>query len=120
MMFKNRTHRVVSVASIDELAEKLVEHTWTLCTGWELDGLLFLNDSTCEDGAGEWAVVIPDQDRRAGEQIESITFSWCDLAQAIEHIRLCLDYRRTGERPGMSARVVLHIEHPEGSCRLCA
>jgi hypothetical protein len=63
-----------------DLADKLANYTWTLCAAWRLGDLLFLNDSFNEDGAYEWAVV------RDGRQIESITFGWCDLARALEHI----------------------------------
>lgn len=119
-MFDKRVHYAAEVGSVEELAEKVADgRTWTLCTGWELNGLLFLNDSTCEDGAGEWAVVIPDPDRKGGEQIESITFGWAKRHEAIEHIRACLNMKATGKRPGMSHRVALHLDHPS-PCRLCA
>lgn len=68
----------------EELAEKLTGSTWTLCTGFELEGVLFLNDSFSEDSAQEYAVI------KAGHQVESITFSWCDRPQAERHIRTIL------------------------------
>src|ERR1017187_4285744 len=37
------------------------ERTWTLCSGFYVQGHechLFLNDSTHEDGAGEWGVIL--------------------------------------------------------------
>jgi hypothetical protein len=58
------------VASIDELVENFTQYTWTLCTAFALQDLIFFNDSFSEDGAQEYAVV------RAGQQIESITVSW--------------------------------------------
>jgi hypothetical protein len=51
----------------EALAARLTAHCWTLCTGFEYAGLLFLNDAVGEDGAQEYAVI---QD---GRQIESIT-----------------------------------------------
>lgn len=69
MMHKNRVFRVATVESAEDLARKLTDMTWTPCSGFELEGLLFLNDSFSRDGAGEWAVF------RDGEQIETITFS---------------------------------------------
>ena len=59
MMHKNRVHCVGPVASAEELARMLTERTWTLCSGFYVEGhdaYLFLNDSTCEDGAGEFSV----------------------------------------------------------------
>ena len=44
------------VTTAEELARKLTESTWTLCTGFYVQGheeILLLNDSTHEDGAGE-------------------------------------------------------------------
>jgi hypothetical protein len=77
MFHRGRTHRVAEIETAAELAERLVEHTWTLCTGFRHGGLLWLNDSTGPDGAQEFAVV------REGRQIESITFSWCSRAEAL-------------------------------------
>lgn len=62
---------------------KLTGSTWTLCTGWEHAGLWYLNDSTGEDGAQEYAVVY------RGVQIETITFGWDSEAEALRHIRDC-------------------------------
>ena len=58
-MFKRRRWGVGPIASAEELARKLTESTWTLCTGFYVvghDEYLFVNDSTHEDGAGEWAL----------------------------------------------------------------
>ncbi len=63
-----------------------------LCTGFYVAShphYLFLNDATHEDGAAEYAVVVGGM---AGPhmQVESITFSWCSLERALEHIRQTL------------------------------
>src|SRR5947209_8470312 len=89
MMHGKRRWCVSTVASPEELAEKLTGHTWTLCTGFCVTGheqYLFLNDATHEDGAGEVAIV---RGGLAGHwvQIESITFSWCQQTKALEYIR---------------------------------
>ena len=76
MLHQNRMFGVIAVQSVGELVENLTEHTWTLCTGFSLEGLLFLNDSFSEDGAQEYAVV------RDGRQIESLTVSWMSRAEA--------------------------------------
>jgi hypothetical protein len=91
MMHDRRRWTVAEVATVEELAEKLTEHTWCVCNGWKVHGhedVVFLNDATGGDGAQEYAVC-----RREGQswfQIESITFSWCDRGQALGYIRACL------------------------------
>ena len=81
MLHTHRTWQVSDVATADELADKLTDYTWTGCTAWRLQGVLFLNDSFSEDGAQEYAVI------RDGIQIDSITFSWCTRDEAFDHIR---------------------------------
>ena len=85
MMYHNRRYHVAEVATAEELAEKLTEQSWVLCQAFLLGDLLFLNDSTCEDGAAEFAVVRHEGNGR-GEQIESITFSWITKGAALELI----------------------------------
>jgi hypothetical protein len=89
MFHENRVWSVGPVASPEQLAEKLTDQTWTLCTGFYVaghDNILFLNDSTHEDGAGEFAVVKAKIGDTEGVQIESITFSWCSRDQALSFI----------------------------------
>ena len=57
MFHKKRVWCVSPVGSAEELAEKITQHSWTLCTGFQIDGYLFLNYATSEDGAQEYAVV---------------------------------------------------------------
>jgi len=81
MMHNNRRFHIKNIETAVELAEQLTgAYAWTLCTGFELHGLLFLNDSFTEDSLQEYAVI------RAGRQVESVTFSWCDQATAENHI----------------------------------
>lgn len=119
MMHKKRVFSVADITSPEELAAKLTAMTWTLCTGFRMQGYLFLNDSTSEDGAQEYAVVrvadIPGSDHR---QVESITFGWCDLDNALRYIREALagDYDEDG-RP----LPALRLEYgPSHRCHLCA
>ena len=56
MLHQKRIFGVGDIEGIEELAEKLTETTWTLCTGFRFQGLLFLNDSFTEDSAQEYAV----------------------------------------------------------------
>lgn len=74
MFHKNRTWSITKVSSIDELARNLYEDTWDTCTGFELEGVLYLNDSFCENSAQEYAVVVKEGNNYF--QINSITFSW--------------------------------------------
>lgn len=72
VMHKSRVWSVADVPDLDQLVEKLVEHTWTGCQGFRWRGLLWLNDSTGADGAQEYAVV-REEDLA---QVESLTVSW--------------------------------------------
>lgn len=106
-----RRFRVADVATVENLAEKLTGHTWCGCTGFRLEGIVFLNDSFSEDGASEWAVF------RDGRQVESITFGWCDRAQAEHHIRAMLT--GGGVEPFADLpRIQTPQEH--GTCPCCA
>ena len=75
MIHDKRRFGIVTVANVGQLVEALKEHSWTLCTGFALQEILFLNDSFSEDGTQEYAVV------RAGRQIESLTVSWMSRAE---------------------------------------
>jgi hypothetical protein len=85
MMHERRTWSVTTIESAEELARKLTESNWTLCTAFEHRGSLFLNDATSEDGAQEYAVV-----RRLDDgtflQVDSVTFGWCSRDRAIGYI----------------------------------
>lgn len=114
MLFPKRVHHVADVPSVEDLAEKLTAHTWTLCTGFRLavgdQALLFLNDSTSEDGAQEYAVFAPD-----GRQLETITFGWCDRGRAVELIRQVL----AGRVVDMGRFELRLDERPDHVCHLC-
>ena len=118
MMHKNRVWCVGAVASSQELADKLTRTTWTLCTGFYVAGhedYLFLNDSTHEDGAGEFGIVKRTPDGFV--QIESVTFSWQTSPQALKHIEMAL----AGEFDVQGHPVKVFLESPEDhSCGLCA
>jgi hypothetical protein len=112
MMHRTRTFQVYDVISAEDLADKLTAHTWTCCIAFRFCDLLFLNDSTSGDGAQEYAVV------RHGQQIESITFGWCDEAKALGYIRALRD----GTLGEAYAVVTNRIETPRahGRCHHCA
>ena len=86
-MHKNRVWCVAPIASAEELAEKLTQSTWCCCSDFELDGYLWPNDATCEDGAQEYAVVWKPTDADPNyRQVESITASWCSQSELLRYI----------------------------------
>lgn len=101
----------------------LTERTWTVCSAFYVQGrpeVLFLNDATHEDGAGEWGVI-----RLIGTQhvqVESITMSWCTAEEALQHIEDALAGRMDGN--DFARPVDLHgrLDRPEDHdrCHLCA
>jgi len=82
MLHTKRIWTIGNEQSEEELAVKLVDHTWCTCNGFRLKGYLFLNDTTCSDGAQEYAVI----KESTGAQMESITFSWCSYYRALQLI----------------------------------
>jgi hypothetical protein len=123
MMHAKRRWGVGPAASAEELARMLTQSTWTLCSGFYVEGhpnYLFLNDATHEDGAAEYAVVRGGLDAKEHVQIESITFSWCTYEQALDYVRKAL----AGEMDGYDfARPVQPRLEPikrHGRCHLCA
>ena len=115
MLHKKRVFGVGDIETIEELAEKLTGTTWTLCTGFRFQGLLFLNDSFTEDSAQEYAVI------RESDlcQLESITFGWCNKEKAISLIKKCLDM--TGDGFFGKLDLPLKIEPAtQHHCGLCA
>src|SRR5437016_3599318 len=125
MMHDRRRWMVGSVASPEELAEMLTQRTWTLCSGFVVVGheeYLFLNDATCEDGAGEFGVIKGRVDAPAHEQIESITFSWCTREEGLGFIRQALagEYDVSTFVKPVDLRGKLDAPEKHGNCRLCA
>lgn len=112
MLHKNRVWQIHEITSISELAEKLSKHDWCGCTGFKLHNYLFLNDSVV--GSGEYAVV----NTTTLKQVESITFGWCTIEEAIGYITQTL----AGEFNLSCGRVEVKqlqtpIEHDR--CELC-
>ena len=123
MLHRNRVWCVSTVETAEELARKLTEQTWTLCTGFCVAGheeYLFLNDATSEDGAAEFGVIKGGLDTSRHVQIESITFSWCTYAKALDYIRATL--RGDYDQATFAREVSLRLHRPEehGRCAFCA
>ena len=120
MLHSKRTWCVTPVSDAEDLARKLTELTWTGCTAFELNGYLFLNDSTSADGAQEFAVLKRPQPGEAFFQIESITFGWCDFEKALGYVRQVLagEYDEAEYRIEVAPRLETAAEHRR--CYLCA
>lgn len=122
-MHKRRRWCVSAVATAEELAEKLTQHTWTLCTGFFVQShprYLFLNDATHEDGAGEFGAVVGGMDGPY-VQIESITFSWCSIEEALDYIRKTLAGEYDVSSFAHALDLAGRLEPPDRHrCHLCA
>lgn len=110
MMHKNRAHSRVEVWTAEQLAEKLTQHDWTMCSGFKFKGHLYLNDSTSADGVQEYAVFrdAPDENGEY-EQIESITFGWMTETEALKMIEAIA----SGQYGAPFTKQKLNL-HPEG------
>lgn len=116
MLFKERVWSVTDVKSAKDLARKLTRHTWPLCTGFRLKWYLFLNDSTSENGAQEYAILKDD----TLQQIESITFSWCSEKEALTYVQNILEGRYdSSERDSGITRKQLQTPKEHGVCSYC-
>jgi hypothetical protein len=119
MLHPDRRWGLTVVAGAEELARQLTGTTRTLCSGFAVaghEGYLFLNDSTHEDGAAEYAVL-----RREGGrfvQVESITFGWCDPDAARQFIREAVAGAYDSCGPALALRVDEPGRHER--CHLCA
>ena len=125
MMHTSRRWVLNSVATIEELARILTQSTWTLCSGFYVEGhpYLFLNDATHEDGAAEFGiakVLGPSE----WLQVETITFSWCDEPKAAGYIRAALagdfDVSDFARKIDLAGRLDTPEEHRKRHCHLCA
>lgn len=101
------------------LAEKLSEHTWPLCQGFELSGYLFLNDADSEEGDQSYAIVKREGDRFFA--LSSVAFDWCAPERALQVIEETL----LGEHDQSETRVEvfsLRLDSPSEhrTCKLCA
>lgn len=123
MMHTRRRHHIADAARkaqengqgadvLGFLATRLARHTYTACTGWEYEGLLFLNDSTSEDAAQEYAVV----DKATSTQIESLTCSWMK-PEELARVITALVARKV---EGMTRTPVTVREADYATCQVCA
>ena len=123
MDHRKRVYRIIKVESVDELVEALFGHkTQCLCTGYDLKGVLFLNDAYSENSAQEYAVVVPEpDDPSVGRQCESITVSWVEDRARLKYIfEQCLIFKNAPAVAPICVPVAVRVNHPEGVCQYCA
>ena len=120
MFHQHRVWCVTPVTSAEELARKLTTVTWTCCTAFELGGYVWLNDATSPDRGQEYAVLkkVGPHDRPL--QVESITFSWCDYDESVEHIQRTLRGEDDGNHFAHEVAPVLQTPEQHGRCCHCA
>ncbi len=111
-----RRWKYEDVSDMEDLAKRLTSHIVTLCTGYRHRGYFYLNDAIHEEGAGEYAIV-RESDLR---QVESITFSWCTVEQALGYIQEVSSGTYDGENYGSisNTQVLPAAEHR--GCPLCS
>jgi hypothetical protein len=120
MLHKTRTWCLHSASDAFDLAAKLTESTWTLCTAFCVAEYVFANDATSPDGAQEYAVLRPRDERGDYQQIESITFSWCSEKQAFDLILRILHHEFDQQLLGSVSLVQLQDPHDHMVCEHCA
>jgi hypothetical protein len=119
MLHRNRVWSVAPVATADDLAEKLTEHTWTCCQAFELQGYIFASDATCGDGAQEYAVLRRVVEPGEFVQVESITFSWCSLEKALALIKRITTGEFDASTYGQVSARRFQTPAEHGRCHLC-
>jgi hypothetical protein len=119
MFHKKRKHKIYKCDNVDKLALQLGSVN-TLCSGFDCKGVLFLNDSISEDGAQEYAVVLPVKDGQ-GLQVESVTYGWIDnIEERKKSILGMLHYKEAPGDAPIYELVELRIQdHSIHSCALC-
>ena len=118
MLHSQRIWLITPVADPDWFADQLCNRNSVGCQAFALDGYVFANDSTCGDGAQEYAVL-----RTGSEdefiQIESITFSWCSFAKAREFIACISRGQFDSNHYGVIPRSRFQTRAEHDHCPLC-
>lgn len=118
MLHRQRIWTIAPVNDAKTLAAQLTQHTWCCCNGFRLGKYRFVNDATCADGAQEYAVLKPQGSHFV--QIESVTFSWMTLDQALDLIRRVMAGEYDRECYGKIHRRRLQTPVEHGRCAHCA
>ncbi|MBX3439812.1 MAG: hypothetical protein KF861_20145 [Planctomycetaceae bacterium] len=120
MWHKQRFWSLQAVESAEKLTQQLTEFTWTGCQAFELGGYILANDATSPNGAQEYGVLRPDPDDDSRLiQIESITFSWCSEARALELLQRMLRGEFDLHVLGHLGRSQFQAPERHGFCPLC-
>lgn len=117
MLHTKRRWGVAPCNDADDLAAKLTEQNWTLCSAFRtVHGTVWANDSTCADALQEYGVLRKTADG-GWQQVESITVSWCDR----DKLRSYIDRADGGEFDAENlAQVPLErLEEPHEACHFC-
>ena len=123
MLHADRIWCLSEAASAEDLAEKLTEQTWCLCQAFQVKDhprYVWLNDSTSEDGAQEYAVLKLGLAAGDRQQIESITFGWCDRSRAKDFIRETLAGNDDHNEFARPVRATIQPLEKHGRCQYCA
>lgn len=123
MLHAKRVWCIAEAASAAELAEKLTQMTWCCCQAFQIAGhpqYIWLNDSTSEDGAQEYAVLKRNDCSGRLVQIESIAFSWCDYERALEFIQATLNGEDDNNEWARPVTATIQTPEEHGRCGLCA
>ena len=121
MFHANRRFSVATVDAAEQLVDMLHKRSWCLCQGFRHRNYLLLNDSTSEDGAGEFAAYkqLPDD---YVLQVESLTISWMNRIEIEQCIRELVQgsyddvARLLRSKP---ERLALQTPKEHGTCRFC-
>lgn len=123
MLHSQRVWCVTPAATAVELARRLTEGSWTVCTAFEFAGYLFLNDSTSGGALQEYALVKrPTTPGGPFLQVESITMSWCTFEQGLNYIEMAVGghYDHAAFFGEVSPRLETAAEHRTKWCGHCA
>ena len=86
MLHKSRVWGVALCEDQEELAQKLVDGNWVLCTAFRsAKGTIWANDATSEDSLQEYGV-LRQNEQGQWRQVESITVDWCDLEKMKQYV----------------------------------
>jgi hypothetical protein len=111
------------LANAEELAQKLSGETWCCCQAFRIAGhprYVWLNDSTSEDGAQEYAACRVGLAKGDVHQLESITFGWCDYETSLRYLRETIDGKDDNNEWARSVNPILQSPEEHGRCGFCA
>jgi hypothetical protein len=116
-----RAFRLTEVYSAEELAGKLTDRDWPLCSGFQLGDYLFLNDTAHADDLQQFAVVKrPETAAAHYRQITNVCFAQGAVAENLRSVERILAGRL--DRRGAVVRHQLYLETAAEHelCHYCA